>query len=223
MEFEIIEAKSKAKFCVIWLHGLGADGHDFAGITKHINTLKDDVRFIFPHADILPITINMGMEMRGWYDIKSLDANSLNRIVDIEGIKKSIAKINKLINQQIEQGILAENIILAGFSQGGVIAAYTMLTSQRKLAGVMALSTYFPAWDEFKKQACNINKDIPILVCHGTHDPVLPEILGQDLSSKLQDLGFKCDYKSYQGMEHNVCSEEIVDISKFINKTLYER
>lgn len=218
MNYELIESAADAKYCVIWLHGLGADGHDFVDIIEHFDFSLKDVRFIFPHADVMPVTINMGMQMRAWYDIKSLDANSLNRVVDIKGINQSIAKLNDLIDKQTEQGIPSENIIVAGFSQGGVIATYTAITSKRKLAGVLALSTYLPAWDEFKGKISNINSNTPVLVCHGTHDQVIPEILGQDLANKLSEHGFISEYRHYNGMQHSVCLEEIKDISNFIAK-----
>jgi len=220
MNYEIVEPKLDAKYCVIWLHGLGADGHDFVDIVGHLNISLDHVKFVFPHANVIPITINGGMEMRGWYDIVSLDANSLNRVVDKDGIKASIAQVNTLIDAQVAKGIASENIILAGFSQGGVIATYTMITSKRKLGGLMALSTYLPAFEDFQSSVTCINKDLPILVCHGTNDQVLPEVLGKDLSDNLTKQGFANDYKSYAGMEHSVCIEELSDISKFLNKII---
>ncbi len=216
MNYEIVDPKLNAKYCVIWLHGLGADGHDFVDIVGHLNISLDHVRFIFPHADVIPITINGGMEMRGWYDIKSLDDNSLNRVVDKDGIKSSVAKVNILIDAQISKGIASENIVLAGFSQGGAIATYTVITAERKLGGLMALSTYLPAFDDFKADITSINKDVPVLVCHGSKDQVLPEILGKDLSDNLTKQGFGNDYKSYSGMGHSVCPQEVSDISKFL-------
>ena len=219
MNYEIVESKNKAKYCVIWLHGLGADGNDFKGIVPQLNLPNDNVRFLFPHADNMPVTINMGMTMRAWYDIKSLDSDSLNRIVDNQGIQNSINNINNLINEQIEKGISSENILLIGFSQGGVIATYTTITNTKKLAGAIALSTYLPAWNDFKSNVSDINKNSNYLVCHGTHDQVLPEILGKTLSDTLQSEGFKNQYKSYQFMQHSVCPQEIEDISKFIQQT----
>jgi phospholipase/carboxylesterase len=158
------------------------------------------------------------MQMRAWYDIKSLDANSLNRVVDVDGINKSISQLNTLIDRQVEQGIDSANILLAGFSQGGVIATYTTITSSRKLAGLMALSTYLPSWDSFKGKITDINKGVPILVGHGTHDQVLPEVLGVELSEKLAENCFKNDFKAYHGMQHSVCPQEIVDIATLIRK-----
>ena len=216
MNYEIVDATLEPKYCVIWLHGLGADGNDFVDIVGHLNISLDHVRFIFPHADVMPVTINMGMQMRAWYDIKSLDADSLNRVVDVPGIEKSITKINELVDVQVKQGIPTENIVLAGFSQGGVIATYTAITSSRKFAGVMALSTYLPAWDSFEIKVTDINKQMPVLVCHGTHDQVLPEVLGKDLAQKLTSFGIKSEYKSYPGMQHSVCPQEITDISSFL-------
>jgi phospholipase/carboxylesterase len=216
MNYEIVESKLDTKYCVIWWHGLGADGNDFVDIVGHLNISLDNVRFIFPHADVMPVTINGGMQMRAWYDIKSLDANSLNRVVDVDGINKSISQLNALIDRQVDQGINSENILLAGFSQGGVIATYATITSPRKLAGLMSLSTYLPSWDSFKDMITDINKGVPILVGHGTHDQVLPDVLGIDLSDKLSESGFKNDYKAYHGMQHSVCPEEMVDISTLI-------
>ena len=220
MNYEIVESKLNAMYCVIWLHGLGADGHDFVDIVGHLSIPLNHVKFIFPHAGVIPITMNGGMEMRGWYDIKSLDANSLNRIVDEDGIKSSISNLNALIDGQIAKGIASENIILAGFSQGGVIATYTMITSNKKLGGLMALSTYLPAFDNFKTSITNINKNTPIFICHGTDDQVLPEILGRDLSDKLAKQGFSSSYKSYVDMGHSVYPQEISDISKFLNEII---
>ncbi|APC96975.1 alpha/beta hydrolase [Francisella frigiditurris] len=220
MKYELIEATRKPEFCIIWLHGLGADGNDFVDIVPHLNIQKENVRFIFPHAEVMPITINMGMQMRAWYDIKSLDANSLNRIVDVEGINSSISRLNNLIDKQIEDGIASEKIILAGFSQGGVIATYTFITSKKKLAGLIALSTYLPAWDDFKSKITKENKGEPVIVCHGTHDQVLPSLLGKNLSNILDENGFDNDYKEYQLMQHSVCPEEIKDLSAFLNKAL---
>ncbi|ASG67161.1 carboxylesterase [Francisella halioticida] len=219
MNYELIEPKNDARFCIIWLHGLGADGHDFVDIVDHLDVPLDNIRFIFPHADVMPVTINMGMQMRAWYDIKSLDADSLNRVVDIDGINVSIDKLNDLIDQQVKQGIATENIILVGFSQGGVIVTYTTILSKRKFAGLIALSTYLPAWDSFKDKLTDVNKNVLALVCHGTHDQVLPEVLGKDLSSKLSGCGFSNEYKHYSDMQHSVCIEEIKDISNFIAKT----
>ena len=218
MSYELVEATAQAEYCVIWMHGLGADGHDFVDLVPHLNIPKDKVRFVFPHADVMPVTINMGMQMRAWYDIKSLDANSLNRIVDTAGIENSIIRINGLVDEQIQAGIKSENIVLAGFSQGGVIATYTAITNNRKLGGLMALSTYLPAWDEFKQHVTDANKNLPTIVCHGTNDHVLPIMLGQDLSQKLTANGFENDFKEYQGMEHSLCPQEVADISEFLKK-----
>lgn len=200
---------------IIWLHGLGADGNDFAPIVPQLR-LPDGlaVRFIFPHAPSIPVTINNGFVMPAWYDIKELD---IDRHVDEEQLKQSAAWVHDLIDREIERGIPASRIIIAGFSQGGAVSFEAGLSYGSTLAGIMALSTYFATADIIEINP--VQNTLPILICHGTHDPVVPEVLGRKSLATLQNLGFNPEYISYP-MEHAVCPEQIRDIGDWIGRTL---
>ena len=201
-----------AMHSVIWLHGLGADGHDFEPIVDEL-TLTHNIRFIFPHAPSIPVSINNGMVMPAWYDIR---LPQIDQAQDAEGIKKSEQSILALIEREIERGIKSENIILAGFSQGGAIALHTALRYEKPLAGIMALSTYLPLADTAENEINEQNKHTPILIAHGTLDPVVPYQLAIDTQTTLNQFGFSTELKKYK-MEHSVCAEEIDDISNWIN------
>jgi phospholipase/carboxylesterase len=200
---------------VIWLHGLGADGFDFVPIAQELR-LPLAVRFIFPHATPRPVTINNGFVMRAWYDIKGFGPE---RAEDDVGIRESDAVVRQYIDQQIAQGIAANRIVIAGFSQGGAIALQTALRYPQRLAGVMALSTYLPLRDSLAKEAVAANRDVPILMCHGLRDPIVPAELGKASRDVLQGLGFQVEWRSYP-MEHQVCMEEVVDISNWLQARL---
>ncbi|WP_119342776.1 alpha/beta hydrolase [Facilibium subflavum] len=212
----IIEPKSQAKSCVIWLHGLGADGHDFEAVVPQLN-LSDchGVRFIFPHAPIQPVTINMGIQMRAWYDIKRMD--DIKRDVDTQGIEDSVRRIDQIVQAQIAKGIDSKNIILAGFSQGGAVAAISALTLPYTFAGVILLSTYLPDWDYFITKKTNANKYTDFVIAHGQFDHVVPIKAGLLLKETLAQEGFKVQWHQYP-MEHSVCMEEIQMISDFIQQ-----
>lgn len=201
-----------ATHSVIWLHGLGADGHDFEPIVDEL-TLTHNIRFIFPHAPSIPVSINSGMVMPAWYDIRSAQ---IDEEQDAEGTKKSQQSLLTLIEREIERGVKSENIILAGFSQGGAIALHTALRYEKPIAGIMALSTYLPLANTVENEINNINKNTPIYIAHGTHDPVIPYQLAIDTQTKLNQLGFSTELKKYE-MEHSVCPDEIDDISNWIN------
>ena len=201
-----------ATHSVIWLHGLGADGHDFEPIVNEL-TLTQNIRFIFPHAPSIPVSINNGMVMPAWYDIR---LPQIDKGQDDEGIKKSQQSILALIEREIERGIKSENIILAGFSQGGAIALHTALRYEKPIAGIMALSTYLPLAYTVEKEINKKNKNTPILIAHGTLDPVVPYQLAIDTQTTLNQLGVSTELKKYK-MEHSVCPEEIDDISNWIN------
>ncbi len=217
LDLVVVEPRQKAKkatHAVIWLHGLGADGHDFEAIVPELNLPVDaNVRFIFPHAPVQPVTINMGMEMRAWYDIKRID--DIKRDVDCKGIEDSLNALDEIVKAQINDDIATENMVIAGFSQGGAIAALAGLTMPYSFAGIVLLSTYLPDWDYFKTKLNNANQQTPFFVGHGSHDPVVPFVAGQMLKSKLEELGVKHDFHDYP-MEHSVCMPEIHDISHFI-------
>ena len=203
------------KASVIWLHGLGADGNDFAPIVPQLNLSLDfGVRFIFPHAPAIPVTINSGYVMPAWYDIKQVD---VDRHVDNEQLQESASRIHDLIDREIERGIQSTRIIVAGFSQGGAVSFEAALSYEQPLAGIMALSTYFATVGTIKINA--IQQSIPILICHGEHDPVVSESLGKRSRASLEKLGFDPEYHSYP-IEHSVCPQEIEDIGNWISRVL---
>ena len=216
-EAVLVEPDAPADACVIWLHGLGADGNDFVPIVPHLGLAPDAaIRFIFPHAEQRPVTINGGMAMRAWYDIVSLDRNGLQ---DEGGIRASQARIEGLVAEQIGHGIESRRIVLAGFSQGGAITLQTALRLQQPLAGVLALSTYLPLGATLNAERASANQETPILMCHGEHDPVLPVDLGESSRDQLQELGYAVDWKAYP-MGHEVCMDEISLIGQFLARVL---
>lgn len=208
-----IETNPNPTASVIWLHGLGASGHDFEPVVPELGLPADAaVRFIFPHAPNLPVTINGGMSMPAWYDIKAMD---IDRIVDTEQLMASSDAVARLIDQEIERGVNSEHIVIAGFSQGGAVAYELGLSYPKRLAGILALSTYFATAATVK--ASEANRGIPIRVYHGTRDPMVPESLGRMSVEKLEELGFSPSYQTFP-MEHSVCMEEIVDIGNFLKQ-----
>lgn len=210
-----IEAAAPADAAVIWLHGLGADGHDFEPIVPELDLPKSAaIRFIFPHAPSIPVTINGGYVMPAWYDI--LEA-SIDRRVDVAQLMKSADAIRALVTREVERGIASRRIVIAGFSQGGAVAIQTALTYPEPLAGLLGLSTYFATADSLRPDPAN--STLPIQLCHGTADPVVPEIIGRQGCQRLRELGYQAGYKTYP-MEHNVCMEEIADIAAWLKEVL---
>ena len=209
-----IQPETVHKYSVIWLHGLGADGHDFEDIAPelHLNA-EPNTHFIFPNAPLQPITVNGGMHMRAWYDVLEM---SLERKVDIAGIYKSAKLLNQLIEQEMDKGIPSEHILLAGFSQGGVIALHAGLSFPHKLAGIIALSTYFPTLEQLKTEPSAANKATPIFMAHGILDAVVAIESGKTVFNALDALGYNIQWHDYL-MAHSVCIEEIGHISTFIN------
>lgn len=200
---------------VIWMHGLGASGHDFEPVVPELGLDSDlAVRFVFPHAPQIPVTINNGMVMPAWYDILEM---SLERKVDVAQIQKSADMINDLIEREIERGVNPENIVIAGFSQGGAIAYQVALTHPKKLAGLLALSTYLAIDDSYG--FTEANKNLPIKIDHGTQDPVVPVVLGQRATESLQQKGYNVDFSTYP-MAHQVCMPQITAIGQWLNKVL---
>jgi Predicted esterase len=209
-----IQPESEHQFSVIWLHGLGADGHDFEGLVPQLHlTAKANSHFIFPNAPIQPVTINGGMSMRAWYDILEM---SLERKVDIEGIYQSTGLIEALIQQEIDRGIPSKNILLAGFSQGGVIALHTGLSYRHQLAGIIALSAYLPTIDQLKTERSTANNGTPIFMGHGIIDPVVAVESGKAAFDALKSMDYNIEWHDYL-MEHSLCTEEIEHISVFMN------
>jgi phospholipase/carboxylesterase len=189
---------------VIWLHGLGADGHDFEPIVPELRLPPElPLRFVFPHAPVRPVTLNGGMAMRAWYDILTLDRSGLQ---DEAGIRESAALLEEWVAREQERGIAADRIIVAGFSQGGAIALHAGLRAQQTLAGIMALSTYLPLQDVFAEEVTP--SEVPIFMAHGALDPVLPMALGRESADLLLANNYNVEWHDYP-MAHSVCAEEI--------------
>ena len=197
---------------VIWLHGLGADGHDFEPVVPELK-LPDSLplRFVFPHAPVRPVTVNGGMAMRAWYDIVSLDAAGR---ADEKGIRESATILDALIEREVERGIPEERIVIAGFSQGGAIVLHHALRTERRLAGLMALSTYLALPGAVDAQAIQ-NTSLPVFMAHGTMDPMVPFEGGVNSRDRLQALGFTVEWHEYP-MAHAVCPQEIADIRAWL-------
>ncbi len=215
-ELSTIEIQPNAahQYSVIWLHGLGADGHDFEDIVQELHlTVSAHIRFIFPNAPIQPITINGGMEMRAWYDILAMQ---LEHEVDINGIYQSAKLIEQLIEREQNNGIAAENILLAGFSQGGVIALHVGLRYPHKLAGIIALSSYLPTLEQLNTEASDANKNTPVFMGHGILDSIVAIESGKAVYDSLHAQTYNVQWHDYV-MEHSVCVEEIEHLSSFIN------
>ena len=205
-----------AQASVVWLHGLGADGHDFVSMPPQLGLAPDLlVRFVFPHAPSIPVTLNMGMRMRAWYDIKSLDA----RGQDETGIRRSGEQIEALIAREEERGVPASRIVLAGFSQGAAMALFTGLRYPRRLGGVVALSGYLPLHETLPAEAHAVNLELPILMVHGRHDDVVPYELGDRSATVLRTAGYGVTWHDY-AMAHQVCLEEVQEIGRFLTRVL---
>jgi phospholipase/carboxylesterase len=208
-----IEPSAQATASVIWLHGLGASGHDFEPIVPELQLPADlAVRFIFPHAPQIPVTVNGGMVMPAWYDILAMD---IDRKVDEAGVLASADAVDALIEREIARGIPSERIIIAGFSQGGAVAYQAALRHPQPLAGLLTLSTYMA----MPVTPSNANASLPVMICHGSMDPMVPEQLGQRAAATLTELGYSPQYKSYP-MEHMVCLEQIRDIGQWLTERL---
>ena len=201
---------------MIWLHGLGADGHDFEPIVPEFG-LPDSlaVRFVFPNAPLRPVTINMGMRMRAWYDIFQLGGGA----EDEAGIRSSQDLLESLISREVKRGILHNKIVLAGFSQGGAIALQTGLRHAERLAGVLALSTYLPLSKTLEKERAAANSDLPIFMAHGEYDDMIPLDRAAGSRDALQALGYAPEWREYP-MPHSVCPQEIADIAAFLLRIL---
>jgi len=210
-----IEPKQPAEISIIWLHGLGADGHDFAPIAPELTALTQlNIRFIFPHAPVMPITINNGHEMRAWFDIYAFSPNAK---IDSDGIAQSAIRIEQLIEREVTRGIATHNIFIAGFSQGAAIALTTGICYPKPLAGIIALSGYLPEASSILSKANSVNRHIPIFLAHGTKDPILPFALGEATYASLTEAGYPVAFHSYN-MPHSVCNEEVRDIAAWLNK-----
>ena len=210
-----IETVKNPTASVIWLHGLGADGNDFAPIVPELRLPKAGIRFVFPHAPVRPVTINAGMRMRAWYDI----ADGANRREDERGVRASQVLIEALIGREKERGTKAGRLVLAGFSQGGAIALHTGLRHPERIAGIMALSTYVPVEEKLSAEASTANRDVPIFMGHGSDDPIIPLVRAEQSRNLLKSLGYPAEWHKY-AMPHSVCPEELADIGTWLGKVL---
>jgi phospholipase/carboxylesterase len=200
---------------VIWLHGLGADGHDFAPLVPELQLPESlSIRFIFPHAPQIPVTVNGGYFMPAWYDILEMN---LERKIDEAQLLASAKAVHDLIQREIERGIASERIILAGFSQGGAVVYQAGYTFDKKLAGFLVLSSYFATHSSI--QIDDINKTTPLLIQHGTRDPVVSPLLGERAFQFTQGFGANVNYETY-AMEHTLCGEQVISISRWLQERL---
>jgi phospholipase/carboxylesterase len=215
-----IETAPAPRASIIWLHGLGADGHDFVPIVPELGlppTLA--VRFVFPHAPMRPVTINGGAVMRAWYDVVA--AGGDRREVEA-GVRESQRRVEALIDRERERGVADSAIVLAGFSQGGAMALHTGLRHPQRLAGIMALSCFLPLADAVASEASAANRETPVFMAHGTHDPLIPIARGRQARDLLTALGYRISWHEYP-MPHSVCPEEIADISDWLREILGAR
>ncbi|HEX7155871.1 MAG TPA: dienelactone hydrolase family protein [Burkholderiaceae bacterium] len=198
---------------VIWLHGLGADGYDFVPIVREFDALGvPPLRYVFPHAPMRPVTINGGHVMRAWYDIRVAD---LAQREDPEGIRASQAQVDKLIEREVARGVARGRIVLAGFSQGGAIVLHTAIRQPQPVAGVVALSCYLPLDGTVDAEATAASRATPILMAHGTTDPVVPFERGRRSRERLDALGFQVQWHEYP-IQHGLCADEVGDIARFL-------
>lgn len=217
---EAIETSTRPEVShsVIWLHGLGADGHDFAPIVPElVRPHWPGIRFVFPHAPMMPVTINGGMRMRAWYDITGMDFTQ--RREDESGVRQSIAEVSALIDREVARGIPAQRILLAGFSQGGAITLGAGLRRDQPLLGLVALSTYLPLAELSEREATPVGRAIPTFMAHGQHDPVVPHGAGTRSAGRLRELGVPLTWHEYP-MQHAVCAEEIRDLGDWMDARL---
>ncbi|MGH8113425.1 MAG: alpha/beta hydrolase [Rhodanobacteraceae bacterium] len=212
-----IETAPGPRYAVVWLHGLGADGHDFEPIVPQL--VQPDwpaLRFVFPHAPVRSISLNAGLPMRAWYDIAGFD---LSQKQDEQGIRASIGEVKNLIAREISRGVDESHIVLAGFSQGGAMALAAGLQHAQKLAAIVALSSYLPIADAIDRERSSANAATPIFMAHGAFDPVVPQMLGERSRDRLRDWGYAVNWHSYP-MAHQVCPQEIKDLAIFLGPLL---
>jgi phospholipase/carboxylesterase len=211
-----VETGGAVRAAVVWMHGRGADGHDFEPIVPQLDRAGRGVRFVFPHAPRRAVTLNMGLLMPAWYDIRGLGPGSE---VDEKGIRESAAQIEALLARERTRGVPADRIVLAGFSQGGVIALHVGLRHAERLAGIVALSTYLPELSGRAADLSATNAGLPIFMAHGTDDPMIPLAGGERARDRLTGLGYPVEFHTYP-MEHSVAPEEIADLGAWLGARL---
>ena len=212
-----LETGPEPRATVIWLHGLGADGYDFAPVVEELGLPERlHLRFVFPHAPMQAVTINQGMVMRAWYDITG---DVRDRVGDERGVRASQARIEALIDAEKARGISAGAVVLAGFSQGGAIALHTGLRHRERLAGILALSTYLPLPHTLAPEAAAANRDAPVFMAHGTYDSMIPLARALESRDALRAAGYAVEWREYP-MAHAVCAEEIMDVATWLAAVL---
>jgi phospholipase/carboxylesterase len=212
-----IETGPSPRAAIIWLHGLGADGHDFEPIVPElVHPSERALRFVFPHAPMRPVTLNGGYVMRAWYDIVAIDRRAAE---DESGIRASQAQIMELIRRENARGVPTERIVLAGFSQGGAMALYSGTRYPERLAGLIGLSCYQLLAGRFAAERDPANQATPIFLAHGTQDPVVLPVLGEAACAQLQAAGYTVEWHTYS-MPHSVCPQEVVDIAAWLRRVL---
>ncbi|MGH8671772.1 MAG: alpha/beta hydrolase [Burkholderiales bacterium] len=198
---------------VIWLHGLGADGHDFVPVVKQFDLpARPALRFVFPHAPVIPVTINGGAQMRAWYDIRH---PNLDQYPDEAGIRASTERLETLIENEQHRGVPAQRVVVAGFSQGGAIALFGALRHRRRLGGLMAISTYVPLLPKLGAEASDANRDLPIFMAHGQYDTLIPLGLAAAGRDALRALGYPVEWREYP-VAHGLCPQQVVDIGAWL-------
>ena len=213
----VLAPAARASASVIWLHGLGADGNDFVPIVPELKLpATPGIRFVFPHAPVRPVTLNMGMRMRAWYDIKTLTAEGR---ADEAGLRESISLLTALIAAERALDVAAERIVIAGFSQGAALALHGALRHPEPLGGILALSCYLPLQALLANEFAEANRQTPIFMCHGQYDPVLPLALGVAACNWLRAAGYRVEWKEYP-MQHQVCGPEIQDVAAWLRARL---
>jgi phospholipase/carboxylesterase len=213
----VLEPAAPATGAVVWLHGLGADGWDFVPVVEELR-LPDTlpVRFIFPHAPLRPVTVNAGYVMRAWYDIKAFTPAGR---ADAAGLTESVTRIRKYLYAEMARGMPASRIVLAGFSQGGAVALSAGLRFTERLAGIMALSSYLPFPEQLAAEKSAASSDVPVLMCHGRNDPVVPVTMGLEARDALTASGYRVEWHEYP-MQHEVCAAEMAEIGRWLRNVL---
>ncbi|KAI8076790.1 Phospholipase/carboxylesterase/thioesterase [Halteromyces radiatus] len=215
----VVGAKAKHTATVLFFHGLGDSGHGWSFLADELSGLFPYVKWVLPNAPAKPITLNAGFQMPAWFDLTGLDKSSL-KDEDQKGMLESLASVNQLIRQEVDNGIPADRILVGGFSQGGVMSLLTGLTSEYKLSGIIGCSCWLAMADKMKMMGSDANKKTPILMCHGDMDSVVQYQFGEESAERLQQYGYDVTFKKYRGLAHSANPEEIQDIAKFIKDRL---
>ncbi len=212
----VVQPSGPARASIIWLHGLGADGHDFEPVVHELRLADAGVRVTLPHAPMRPVTVNGGYVMRAWYDVMDVD---LTEDPDAAGIREASRQVEQLIQGEVDAGIPTTRIVLAGFSQGGAIALHCGLRHPQSLAGILALSTYLPLPDTLPDEAQNANQNTPVFMGHGEMDPIVPAFQGRRSAELLESMGYRVEFHSY-AMPHSVCPQELLDFGGWLATAL---